>query len=258
MIRRIAALIEATGNETVVEIGAGLGFLTSELARSAGKVIALEIDPRLVSALRDRFAGNTRVEIVPGDVLAYDFSSACPDGKIKVVGNIPYHISTPILFRLFAFRRSISAMVLMLQKELADRIMAPPGSKAYGIPSVLIARYASVSRETSVPPTCFFPAPGVMSSVLRIEMREDGITPGEESLFSMTVRAAFARRRKTLWNNLRAAGFADDALERVLAKTGIEGVRRAETLSVEEFGRLAEGLAATGCAGKTLDNWRGL
>jgi 16S rRNA (adenine1518-N6/adenine1519-N6)-dimethyltransferase len=250
MIRRIAALVGVMGNETVVEIGAGLGFLTSELAQSAGKVIALEIDPRLVSALHDRFAGDARVEVVPGDVLAYDFSSALPGGKIKVVGNIPYHISTPILFRLLGFRRSISAMVLMLQKELADRVMAPPGSKAYGIPSILIARYASIVREMNVPPTCFFPEPGVVSSVLRVEMREDGITREDESLFAMTVRAAFARRRKTLWNNLRAAGFADDTLARVLAKTGIEGVRRAETLTVEEFTLLAGELAATGSAGK--------
>jgi 16S rRNA (adenine1518-N6/adenine1519-N6)-dimethyltransferase len=258
MIRRIAALVEATENETVVEIGAGLGLLTSELMRTAGKVIALEIDPRLVSALQDRFAGNVRVEIVPGDVLAYDFSSASPDGKIKVIGNIPYHISTPILFYLFEFRRSISAMVLMLQKELADRIMAPPGSKAYGIPSVIVARYASTSREMNVPPTCFYPEPGVVSSVLRIKMREDRITPEEEARFSMTVRSAFAQRRKTLWNNLRATGFADDTLERVLAKTGIQGVRRAETLTVEEFSLLAGELAATEYAGKNLDNRKGI
>jgi 16S rRNA (adenine1518-N6/adenine1519-N6)-dimethyltransferase len=258
VIRRIAALVGATENETVVEIGAGLGSLTAELARSAGRVIALEIDPRLVSALRDRFAGDGRVEIVPGDVLAYDFSSALPGGRIKVVGNIPYHISTPILFRLLESRRSISAMVLMLQKELADRIMAPPGSKAYGIPSVLIARYASVVREMNVPPTCFFPEPGVVSSVLRIEMRVDEVTRGEEALFAKTVRTAFARRRKTLWNNLRVAGFADDTLERILAKAGIEAVRRAETLTVEEFTLLAREVAATGWAGKILDNHRGI
>ncbi len=254
MIRRIAALAETTETETVVEIGAGLGFLTTELALSARKVIALEIDPRLVSALRDRFSGNARVDIVPGDVLAYDFSAVSPGSKIKVIGNIPYHISTPILFRLFEFRRSISAMVLMFQKELADRILSSPGNKAYGIPSVLIARYAATARVMDVPPTCFYPEPGVVSSVLRITMREDQATPAEESLFSMTVRAAFARRRKTLWNNLRAAGFAEDRLERVLAKTGIQGVRRAETLTVDEFGLLAGELAATGDAAKILDN----
>jgi 16S rRNA (adenine1518-N6/adenine1519-N6)-dimethyltransferase len=258
MIRRIAALAEATETDTVVEIGAGVGFLTEELALSARKVIALEIDPRLVSALRDRFAGNTRVSIVPGDVLAYDFSSASPGSKIKVIGNIPYHISTPILFRLFEFRRSISSMVLMLQKELADRVLSPPGNKAYGIPSVLIARYSAAARVMDVPPTCFYPEPGVVSSVLRIAMREDRVTPEEELFFSKTVRAAFARRRKTLWNNLRAAGFPEDTLERVLDKTGILGVRRAETLTAEEFGLLAGELAATGNAGKILDNRKGI
>jgi 16S rRNA (adenine1518-N6/adenine1519-N6)-dimethyltransferase len=258
MIRRIAGLVEAAANETVVEIGAGLGLLTSELAKNTGRVIALEIDPRLVSALRDRFSGNARVEIVAGDVLDYDFSSAFHGGKIKVIGNIPYHISTPILFRLLEFRKSISTMVLMFQKELADRIMAPPGNKEFGIPSVVIARYASTTRAMNVPPSCFYPEPGVVSSVLRIVMREDRLTPEEESFFLMTVRAAFAQRRKTLRNNLRATGFPEETVERVLAKTGIKGVRRAETLTVEEFVLLAAELASAGNAGKILDNRRGI
>lgn len=258
VIRRIAALADLSAEETVVEIGAGLGLLTAELARKAGKVVALEFDPRLVSVLRDRFSGDERVEIVPGDVLDYRFASASPDARIKVVGNLPYNISSPILFRLLEFRRSISSLVLMFQKELADRIMAPPGKKDYGIPSVMVARYASVSREMNVPPTCFYPEPAVVSSVLRIEMRQDQLPPEGESLFSMTVRAAFARRRKTLWNNLRAAGFADETVETVLADTRIEGVRRAETLSVEEFGRLAAGLAAATDARKILDKRRGI
>jgi 16S rRNA (adenine1518-N6/adenine1519-N6)-dimethyltransferase len=263
MIRRIAGLVEAAANETVVEIGAGLGLLTSELAKNTGRVIALEIDPRLVSALRDRFSGNARVEIVAGDVLDYDFSSAFHGGKIKVIGNIPYHISTPILFRLLEFRKSISTMVLMFQKELADRIMAPPGNKEFGIPSVVIARYASTTRAMNVPPSCFYPEPGVVSSVLRIVMREDRLTPEEESFFLMSLRAAVpprtkTQRRKTLRNNLRATGFPEETVERVLAKTGIKGVRRAETLTVEEFVLLAAELASAGNAGKILDNRRGI
>jgi 16S rRNA (adenine1518-N6/adenine1519-N6)-dimethyltransferase len=245
MIRRIADLVEAASNETVVEIGAGLGLLTSELAqKTTGRLIALEIDPRLVSALRDRFSGNARVEIVPGDVMDYDFSSALPGGKITVIGNIPYHISTPILFRLLKCRRSISVMVLMFQKELADRIMALPGNKEYGIPSVVIARYATTTRAMNVPPSCFYPEPGVVSSVLRIVMHEDQITPEDESFFLKTGKAAFAQRRKTQWNNLRAAGYPEETLERVLAKTGVKGIRRAETLTVDEFGLLAAELAA--------------
>jgi 16S rRNA (adenine1518-N6/adenine1519-N6)-dimethyltransferase len=258
VIRRIVALADPAEQDTIVEIGAGLGLMTSELARMAGKVVALELDPRLVSVLRDRFSGNDRVVIVQGDALDYHYSSTPPVTKIKVIGNLPYNISTPILFRLLEFRRSISSMVLMFQKELADRITASPGTKDYGIPSVMIARYTLATREMNIPPTCFYPKPSVFSSVLRITMREDQIPPEAESLFSLTVRAAFARRRKTLWNNLRAAGFPGDALETVLGKTGIVGGRRAETLSMEEFGILAAELAATADARKILDKGGGV
>ncbi|MHB8909594.1 MAG: 16S rRNA (adenine(1518)-N(6)/adenine(1519)-N(6))-dimethyltransferase RsmA [Syntrophales bacterium] len=257
VIRRIAALADPSAQDIVVEIGAGLGFLTAELARKAGKVVALEFDPRLIAVLQDRFSRDDRVEIVPGDALDYVYSSASAGARIKVVGNLPYNISSPILFRLLEFRRTISSMVLMFQKELADRIMAPPGKKDYGIPSVMVARYATSTREMNVPSTCFYPEPAVTSSVLRIVMREDEVPPEEELLFSLTVRAAFARRRKTLWNNLRAAGFADETLETVLANARIDGIRRGETLSVEEFGRLASALAAAAEARKILDKRRG-
>ena len=253
MVCRISALVEPETDETVVEIGAGLGLLTAELAKKAGRVIALEIDPRLIAVLKDRFAGDDRVEIIQEDVLIYDFFSACSGRRIKVVGNIPYHISTPILFRLLEFRRAIKSMVLMFQKELADRIIAHPGKKDYGILSVIFARYAFAVREMSIPPTCFYPVPSVVSSVLRIMMCDDLGTPEEESLFVMTVRASFSQRRKTLRNNLRSAGFAEDVLDRVLVKTGIKGVRRAETLTLGEFQILAAELAACGDVEKILD-----
>lgn len=246
MICRISALAEPDREETVVEIGAGLGLLTAELARDAGRVIALEIDPRLVAVLRDRFAGNDKVDIIEKDVLDYDFSSADPGKRIKIVGNIPYHISTPILFRLLEFREAIRSMVLMFQKELADRITAHPGNKDYGILSVIFSRYAAAIRKMTVPPTCFYPVPGVVSSVLSIKMRTDPGTPEEESVFVRTVRASFAKRRKTLRNNLLAAGFAEATLEEAFTKTGIGGVRRAETLTLEEFQALAAELAASG------------
>jgi len=244
--RRIAALAEPAESETIVEIGAGLGFLTEELARKAGRVIALEIDPRLLEALRDRFTGNARVEIVGGDVLAYDFSAPAPGKKLLVVGNVPYHISTPILFHLLAYRRSISALVLMFQKELAERLAAPPGTKEYGIPSVMIARYASIYRELAVPASCFYPEPSVDSAILRIVFADDPEPPEEGPLFAWTVRKAFAQRRKTILNNLRAAGFDGEMLAEVFQKAGIEGRRRAETLSVEEFKRLHKILDRTG------------
>ena len=245
IIRRIVALAEPAGDETVVEIGAGLGSMTEELAKRAGRVIALEIDQRLVGVLRERFAGQDRVEVLQTDVLKYDFFSACPEGRIKVVGNIPYHISSPILFRLLDFRRSISLMILMFQKELADRITAPPGTKDYGIPSVLVARYTRAACELTVPPTCFYPVPDVVSSVLRITVRQEPNLP-DEALFAKIVRAAFAQRRKTLWNNLRHIGIPEEMVGRMFAGSGIDRTRRAETLSVEEFSLLTTAWIETG------------
>jgi 16S rRNA (adenine1518-N6/adenine1519-N6)-dimethyltransferase len=256
IIRRIVALAEPAGDETVVEIGAGLGSMTEELAKSAGRLIALEVDQRLVGVMRERFAGQDRVEVLQTDVLKYDFSSACPGGRIKVVGNIPYHISSPILFRLLDFRRSISSMILMFQKELADRITAPPGTKDYGIPSVLVARYTRATCELTVPPTCFYPVPDVVSSVLRITVRQD---PNllNEALFAKFVRAAFAQRRKTLWNNLRHIGIPEEMVGRMFAGSGIDRTRRAETLSVEEFSRLTTAWIESG-ADKILDKRKGI
>jgi 16S rRNA (adenine1518-N6/adenine1519-N6)-dimethyltransferase len=245
IVRRIVALAEPAENETIVEIGAGLGFMTEELAKRAGRVIAVEVDPRLAAVLRDRFAGRERVEVVQADVLKYDFSSACPGERIKVVGNIPYHISSPILFRLLDFRRSISSMLLMFQKELADRIAAPPGTKDYGIPSVMVARYTRAVCELTVPPTCFYPVPDVVSSVLRIVVRQEPDLP-DEAIFSGIVRAAFAQRRKTLWNNLRRTGLPDETVDIVFAGSGIDRNRRAETLSVDEFSLLTTAWIETG------------
>jgi len=256
IIRGIVALVEPAGDETVVEIGAGLGSMTEELAKSAGRLIAIEVDQRLVGVLRERFAGQDRVEVLQTDVLKYDFSSACPGGRIKVVGNIPYHISSPILFRLLDFRRSISLMILMFQKELADRITAPPGTKDYGIPSVLVARYTRATCELTVPPTCFYPVPDVVSSVLRITVRQEPNLP-DEALFAKIVRAAFAQRRKTLWNNLRHIGIPEEMVDRMFAGSGIDRTRRAETLSVEEFSLLTTAWIESG-ADKVLDKWEGI
>ena len=256
IIRRIVALAEPAGNETIVEIGAGLGFMTEELAKKAGRVIAIEVDPRLVAVLRERFIGQGRVEVLQTDVLKYDFSSACSRERIKVVGNIPYHISSPILFRLLEFRRCISSMILMFQKELADRIAAPPGTKNYGIPSVMVARYTRATCELTVPSTCFFPVPDVVSSVLRIVVRQEPTLP-DEALFAGIVRAAFAQRRKTLWNNLRQIGLPDEMVEMVFAGSGIDRTRRAETLSVEEFALLTTAWSENG-ADKILDKRKGI
>ncbi len=256
IIGKIVEIAEPAGDETIVEIGAGLGFMTEELAKRAERVIAIEVDPRLAAILRERFAGQDRVEVVQTDVLKYDFSSPHPEKKIKVVGNIPYHISSPILFHLLDFRRSISSMILMFQKELADRLTARPGTKDYGIPSVIAAKYTMISSEMTVPPTCFYPAPDVVSSVLRFTVRNDFSLP-DEAPFAKIVRTAFAQRRKTLWNNFRRIGLSDEIVDRLFAKSGIERTRRAETLSVEEFTLLTKRWVEIG-ADKFLDKKKGI
>ncbi len=241
-------IVEASGigeGDTVVEIGAGLGAMTAMIAPRVKKIIALEIDPKLVGVLDSELGKMPNIEIIHTDVLRYDFSSPLQGrGKIQVIGNIPYNVSSQILFRLIEFRKHISSATLMLQREVADRITASPGTKQYGIPSVIVSMYASASRLMTVPATCFYPVPKVDSAVLKMEMREEPLYPlGDHAIFIETVKAAFAMRRKTLANNLKGM---DGAPSRgvdppsLLAGAGIDGRRRGETLTVEEFGRLSE------------------
>jgi len=242
IMRRIAALSASAADETVVEIGAGLGFMTEELAKTARRVIALEIDPRLLNILHERFDGVENVQVLGQDVLKYDFSAADKDKKIKVIGNIPYYISTPILFRLLSFRNAIASVILMFQKELADRITAIPGTKKYGIPSVMVAKYTDAVYEMTVPPQCFYPVPDVASAVVRMTVKE-GLDDSRNDLFDKLVHAAFAHRRKNIFNNLLYMGFSREMLDFSFAECGIEPTRRAETLTLEEFTQLTACLA---------------
>lgn len=248
---KIVDLADIRPDETVVEIGAGLGILTGLMAERARRVIALDIDPVMIGILKERLAGLANVEVVQADVLKYDFFSAAPPdstGKLKIVGNVPYHISSPILFRLLDFRGAISRMVLMMQREFVDRIVAGPGSKAYGIPSVIVSMFCRAQRLMDVPAGCFYPEPKVVSSVMKLEVREEPLVNlKEEALFSETVRLAFAKRRKTLVNNLRHArlsGYSQESLLLALKDSGIDGTRRAETLSAAEFGALTNCMTA--------------
>ncbi|MFH1079326.1 MAG: 16S rRNA (adenine(1518)-N(6)/adenine(1519)-N(6))-dimethyltransferase RsmA [Pseudomonadota bacterium] len=232
-------------DETVVEIGAGLGIMTGLMAVKARRVVALDIDPIMIEILKERLACFDNVEVVETDVLRYDFSSALPphsSEKLKILGNLPYHISSPILFRLMDFRRCISRMVLMLQKEVVDRIVARPGTKDYGIPSVITAMFCRTERLLNVPAGCFYPEPKVVSSVLKLAVRQRPLMDlKDEALFCKIVRLAFAKRRKTLVNNLRHAhmpGYSTEAMLLAQQDSGTDGTRRAETLTAEEFGLL--------------------
>ncbi len=242
---RIVDVSKIDGDDTVVEIGAGLGAMTSMIAEKAKKVIALEIDPKLVNVLNEELKEISNIEIIRTDVLRYDFSSPLGGtGKIKVIGNIPYNVSSQILFRLIEFRDHISSATLMFQKEVADRIAAVPGTKEYGILSVIIPMYAVLSTIMTVPPLCFHPKPKVDSTVLKMDMRERPLFElSNHSMFLKTVKAAFSKRRKTLANNLKGMDTVcsgDMDVSSLLDEAGIDGRRRGETLTVEEFGRLAE------------------
>lgn len=237
--RAIVDLVAPTANDLVVEIGPGEGALTAELARRAGRLQALEVDPALVSRLRARFP---TVEVVEADARGWDYGAltAPRGGRVLVVGNLPYSVGKPILTALIAARTAIDAMALMLQREVAERVAAAPGSRTYGSLSVLTQLYGDVRVALRVPPGAFRPPPKVDSAVIHLAVLPAPRVPlPDERRFHVVVRAAFAQRRKTLANAL-AAGLGRPAEEIRLAAeaAGIDPTRRAETLTIEEFALL--------------------
>jgi 16S rRNA (adenine1518-N6/adenine1519-N6)-dimethyltransferase len=253
-----AKIVDSAGiekSDTVVEIGAGPGMMTGRIADKAGKVVAIEIDSRIVEVLRQELGDVPNVHIVEGDVLDYDFSSVAkdeegaPSRRIKVIGNIPYNISSQILFRLIEYRKVISSVTLMFQREVAERIMAPPGVREYGILSVVTLMYMLPSKVMTVPASCFYPRPRVESMVLTMDVRERPLCEAcDYDIFRKVVRSAFAKRRKTLINSLKESAFIGDLdidLASILGDLGIDLKRRGETLSVEEFAGLSRAIEAS-------------
>jgi 16S rRNA (adenine1518-N6/adenine1519-N6)-dimethyltransferase len=246
IIKKIADAAQVSSEDVVVEIGSGIGVLTDELAKSARQVIAVEIDIRLMEILKDSFAGCSHVEMISGDILKLNLSSISSQygSKLHVVGNVPYSISSPVIFQLLSYRSVIRGFTLMLQKEVVERLVSPPDNKSYGVPSVLLQMYAHVERLFDVSANCFYPRPKVESSIIRGMIRKKPLVDaGDENLFSRLVKSAFARRRKMLFNSLKGSGLLEEYSEfdikEALEDAGIDGRRRAETLSVEEFGYLS-------------------
>ena len=241
--RAIVDLVAPRGNDLVVEIGPGEGALTIELARRAGRVIALEVDPVLVTRLRQREPG---VEVVEADARGWDYGAlvAPAGGRVLVVGNLPYSVGKPILAALVAARTAIDAMALMLQREVAERVAAGPGSRVYGSLSVLTQLYCDVMLALRVPPGAFRPPPKVESAVIRLDVLSSPRVPiADERRFHQIVRAAFAQRRKTLANALAAGlGRPADVLRVAAESAGIDPSRRAETLTISEFAELSRRL----------------
>jgi 16S rRNA (adenine1518-N6/adenine1519-N6)-dimethyltransferase len=246
IIKKIAAAAQITKEDIVVEIGAGIGVLTEILAQKSRKIIAVELDKNLVEVLKEKLAGLDNVEIHSGDILKFDFNSILSSNgcKVKVVGNVPYSISSPLIFHLLSSRSAINSFILMLQKEVVLRLAAMPDNKSYGVPSVILQMFASVEKIFDVPASCFYPQPKVESAVIKGAFLDIPLLElADEAFFTQLVKASFAQRRKMLINNLKnsklLADVEDGKIIEILNCAGIDGKRRGETLSVEEFGKLS-------------------
>ena len=255
---RIVSALGDVSRRTVIEIGPGEGVLTSLLANRARRVIAIELDRVLAAQLRMKFAQRENVEIIEGDFLAIDFSTLLgpkpgltrpglvhePE-RADLVGNLPYYITSDILLRLFSLHRWLQTIVIMVQREVADRLAASPGSRDYGLLTATARLYASVETLFSLPPAAFVPPPKVHSSVLRLviapQLERLGVSDAE---FQDFLRLSFGQKRKTLWNNLKLRYDTPD-LTKAMRRAGVQPSVRAEALSLEKMAALYRALAPT-------------
>jgi len=236
---KIADAAQVGPDDQVLEIGPGLGHLTAVLAKRAQKVLALELDTRLIPVLEREFCEQKHITIVHADALDYPYGGLT--GKWKAVANLPYYISTPIIQLLIDHCDKFSTLTLLLQKEVARRIASPPGSKEYGFLSVLVQLSAEPRIEFMVPATAFTPVPKVDSAVVTLRMREHPAAAKTDKVFLISMlKAVFSQRRKTLRNGLKPLALPPERLEDVPGQTGIDLTRRAETLSIQEFCALAD------------------
>ncbi len=244
IIERICALAELTGSERVLEVGPGIGTLTLALVQEAARVVSIEMDTELEPVLAEHAAEHENFAYLMGDALKVPLErivEAMGGEPELLVANLPYNVAATIILAFFERMPSIRRAVVMVQKEVADRIAAVPGTKAYGAYTVKLALHGQVTGRFEVPPRCFMPAPHVDSAVVRIDRRSEPLAESDE--VARVVEAAFAQRRKTIRNSMSSNGFDKGELDRALAATGIAPTARAETLSVGEFIRLAGELA---------------
>lgn len=240
-----------TTDDTVIEIGAGLGCLTEVVARQVKRVIAVEVDELLYNALAAQFSTDSRVQLLNADILKLELNSLLVDGTgtvpttFKVIANLPYSITTPILWKLLAHHKQIHSCVLMMQKEVAERIAAPPGGKDYGALTIGVTYYAEATLIATLSPENFYPVPKVDSALLKLTMREKPkVAVEDEELFFKIVRTAFRTRRKMLKNALVRGRFVSgEVLAAKFEELGIAPQRRAETLDITEFAALANSLS---------------
>ena len=240
IVDEIVKAADLQEGEPVLEIGPGIGTLTQGLAQSGANVTAIELDTRLLEVLDTTLAQYSNVNIVHGDVLKLDVPSIMNHEPFKVVANLPYYITTPIIMSLLESRLPIERLVVMVQKEVALRMVAKPGTKDYGALSVAVQYYTKPDIVLDVPPKSFLPAPAVTSSVIRCVLRDKPpVDVVDEKLFFRVVKAGFAQRRKTFANTMRTTGLSKEQIDDILVKANIDGQRRGETFSLQEFADVA-------------------
>ena len=245
IVDEIVHAAELTPGEPVLEVGPGIGTLTQGLAQSGADVTAIELDRRLLEVLDTTLASYDNVRIVHGDVLKLDVPTIMNHKPFKVVANLPYYITTPIIMSLLESKLPIERLVVMVQKEVALRMVAKPGTKDYGALSVAVQYYTEPDIVLDVPPKSFLPAPAVTSSVIRCVLRDKPpVDVIDEKLFFRVVKAGFAQRRKTFSNTMKTTGLSKDRIEDLLAKANIDGQRRGETFTLQEFADVANAWAS--------------
>lgn len=245
IVDEIVHAAELTPGEPVLEVGPGIGTLTQGLAQSGADVTAIELDRRLLEVLDTTLASYDNVRIVHGDVLKLDVPTIMNHKPFKVVANLPYYITTPIIMSLLESKLPIERLVVMVQKEVALRMVAKPGTKDYGALSVAVQYYTEPDIVLDVPPKSFLPAPAVTSSVIRCVLHDKPpVDVIDEKLFFRVVKAGFAQRRKTFANTMKTTGLSKDRIEELLAKANIDGQRRGETFTLQEFADVANAWAA--------------
>ena len=243
VVQAIAQAAQIGSGDLVLEIGPGIGTLTQALAETGAQVKSVEIDQSLLPVLAKTLEGYTNVEIIPGDVLKVDLGEITQHEPFTVAANLPYYITTPIIFALLEQQLPLKRLVVMVQKEVAERMTAGPGTKDYGPLSLALQYYSEPRLALSVPARDFMPAPKVDSMVVVCEKREQPPVDADPKLFFQVVRAAFSQRRKMLSNCLKSLGLSSDQVKTLMERAGIDGKRRGESLSMEEFGKLTKAYA---------------
>jgi 16S rRNA (adenine1518-N6/adenine1519-N6)-dimethyltransferase len=228
----------------VIEIGPGIGTLTQEMARRCKRVVAIEIDDSLIPVLSETLSGFENVKIIHNDALKVDFNKLIEEEgltNVKIAANLPYYVTTPVMTKIFTEKPNIESIVIMIQKEAAERITAKPNTDEYGVISALVQYNAEVEKVCKVPPSSFIPQPRVESVVIKIIPRsEPAVKVADENLFFRIIKSSFNMRRKTLWNVLKQSGLSEEAMNEAFNSSGIDPKRRGETLSLEEFGKLSD------------------